>query len=117
MTNLRNRGYVLTESSRDVANIIIQQMGGTGRLNAMIGAKNFVFHHDLEGGVSFKFMKSSLKGAPNYIKITLNGKDLYNLEFGYIRGSKYKVVKKIDDVFAEDLRPIFKRQTGLDLHL
>ena len=54
---------------------IIKQLGGAGRIKAMVGACNFGTNGN---DVSFRF-KGSKKA--NHIKITLNGMDLYDVEF------------------------------------
>jgi hypothetical protein len=56
-----------------IASNIIMQLGGFSRLQVMLGAYNFV---DLKNGLSFKIKNPKA----NYIKITLNGKDLYDIE-------------------------------------
>jgi len=91
---------------------------GYGRLVAMIGAKNFVKHTEDNGDswVSFKFMKGA-KNKANYMKITLNGSDLYNVEMGKIWGHKYTVIDTTDNMFAEDLFNHFQTETQLALKL
>lgn len=89
-----------------VAKTIQKQLGGK-RFSVMTGAKNYVGGKDY---LSFKFPRS--KGV-NYLKITLNGMDLYDLEFGYIHGMKYAVKKSVTGVYAEDLQKIFTEVTGL----
>jgi hypothetical protein len=37
------------------------------------------------------------------VTIKLNGRDLYDIEFGKIRKFEYKVSKREEDVFAEDM--------------
>jgi len=95
------------------AEITIQQLGGFGKLQAMVGANNFVQSKE-EAWVSFKFKGSKVA---NYIKIHLNGNDLYDIEFGKIWGHKYKVVEKLDDVYFDSLVELFEKTTGLYLRL
>jgi len=94
-----------------VAEIILQQLGGRKFL-AMTGAKNLLSDKD---ALSFKIPKA--KQNINYVKIVLNYKDTYNVEFGKVRGINYDIIKKFDDVYAEDLQRIFTDVTGLDTHL
>ena len=89
-----------------IASNIIMQLGGFSRLQIMLGAYNFV---DLKNGLSFKIKNPKA----NYIKITLNGKDLYDIEIGRIRGTTYKVVHSQEDVYAVDLRKIIEKHTGM----
>jgi hypothetical protein len=91
-----------------IASNIIMQLGGFSRLQIMLGAYNFV---DLKNGISFKIKNA----RSNYIKITLNGKDLYDIEIGRIRGNTYKIVYKQEDVYAVDLRHIIENKTGMYL--
>jgi hypothetical protein len=89
-----------------IASNIIMQLGGFSRLQIMLGAYNFV---DLKNGVSFKIKNA----RSNYIKITLNEKDLYDIEIGRIRGTTYKVIYKQEDVYAVDLKYIIENKTGM----
>ena len=97
-------------SDGTVASTIAAQMGGYGRLTMMTGANNFTYD---DNSLRFKF-KGSRK--TNFIKVTLNGKDLYDVEFGKIRGLDYKVVETFDDAYADMLIPVFEDLTGLYLH-
>jgi hypothetical protein len=90
----------------EVAKTILQQLGGAGRLNAMTGAYNFI---DRGNGLSFKIKNQ----RANYIKITLNSKDLYDVEVGRIRGMNYKVVKTADDLYFDQLIPFLEEATGM----
>lgn len=100
--------------SRDmeIAKIILQQLGGN-RFIAMTGAKNILA---IENGLSFKLPR--FVGVKiNHVKIILNDYDLYDLEFGRIHGMNYKVLSRIENVYAEMLQDIFTTETGLDTHL
>lgn len=90
---------------------IIKQMGGINKLSAMTGANTFIA---LEDGLSFKF-----KGCKqcNYVKITVNGKDLYDLDFKNIKGMNVKDFKTEKDVGVENLKKTFTKTTGLDLYI
>lgn len=57
------------------------------------------------------------KNKANYMKITLNGLDLYNVEMGKIWGHKYTVVDTTDNMYAEDLFNHFQTETQLALKL
>lgn len=97
--------------SKQVAETIVQQMGGFGRLKCMVGADHFGTSGD---NLSFKFKGSKVA---NYIKITLNGMDLYDVEFGKIWGTNYKIVKEIDGLYFDQLIPVFEDTTKLYLSL
>ncbi|MGB8145745.1 MAG: hypothetical protein WCF05_11340 [Chromatiaceae bacterium] len=47
----------------------------------------------------------------------LNGMDLYDLQFGQIRGKTFQVVEEREDLGWEELQPTFTAVTGLDTHL
>lgn len=90
-----------------IAHTILQQMGGGSRLQAMIGAHHFLAY---ENGVSFKFPDQK---GPNYCKIQLNSLDLYDVEFGRIRGCAYTLIAEYDNVYADNLVSIFENTTNL----
>lgn len=90
---------------------VLVQLGGINKLQAMAGAKNFVKGKDF---LSFKFQGAKYV---NYIKITLNSNDLYDLEFGKLSGLNYKIVEVVEDVFCDELIRIFEQKTGLYLNL
>ncbi len=93
------------------ADIILSQLGGTGRLSAMIGAKHF-FSDDDGNTLVFKFKGSKVA---NYVRITLTPADTYTVDFKKIRGVEAKDVKVFEDVYADMLRDIFESTTGLYL--
>jgi hypothetical protein len=88
-----------------IAKTIRDQIGGKALF--MLGAKNLVDHGD---ALSFRIRGSK---AINYIKITLNGMDLYNIEMGKIWGDKYTVKYTLDDAYNDMLHSIIERETGL----
>lgn len=95
-----------------IAQTIIQQLGGVGRLSAMTSAKHFVA---LPDGVAFRIGRNSKK--VNLVKIRLNGRDLYDLEFSYATVRSYKAKGSATDVFCENLVDVFEEHTGLYLTL
>jgi hypothetical protein len=98
-----------SNEAKQIADTILLQLGGYGKLKAMIGADNFA--HDKDGSLSFRF-----KGSRKFknCKIKLNGNDLYDIEFYSQRG---EVVESREDIYAEDLKRIFEKTTGLYLSL
>ena len=89
----------------EVARTIQKQLG---KALVMLGAKNLV------GGdnyLSFRIGRNS-KGV-NYVKITLNAKDYYDMEFGAIRGMKYKVKSYVKDVPVENMHSTIEDHTGM----
>jgi hypothetical protein len=101
------------------ANLIFQQLtmsnAGAGRLKVMVGGKNFTFDSE-ERSASFRFTAKA-KNKANYMKIILNGKDLYDIEFGYIRSMNYTVRSEVTDMYFDSMKEYFETETGLYLSL
>ena len=101
-------------AKHDAAAVILEQMGGAGRIHAMTGATILVDTNE----VSFKLKRGA---KVNYAKVTYNpDADLYDLEFGNVRGGmnfKYTVVAEVSGVYADQRRRIFEKETGLYLSL
>mgnify|MGYP000914875015 CR=1 FL=1 len=100
----------------EVANVIAQQLGGTRRMALLTGAHNFVAGKDEGTGnpyLSFKIKNNP--GKPNYVKISLNSLDYYELEFGVVSGANYTVTSEIGapGVDAEDLLRFVEDGTGM----
>ena len=76
---------------------------------AMTGANTLRF---TENSLSMKF--PSAKEKINYLKITLNAGDFYDMEFGKIVKFNYKIVKTYNNVYFDQLQSIFTGVTGLD---
>jgi hypothetical protein len=99
----------------EIAKTIYQQIGGR-RLAIMTGARNFVGHDD---GLSFKLPSTPhyTKDGINYVRITLNGLDIYDVEYGRIWGLKYKKIREVHDLYAENLMESFRQATGLETRM
>ena len=102
--------YLGEKTDMRVANEIRRQLGN--KALTMMGAKNLVAGDDY---LSFRIGRNA-KGV-NYIKITLNPKDLYDIEFGKIRGMNYKVKKAVNDVYFDQMHDIIEQNTGMYLSL
>jgi hypothetical protein len=102
------------QRAKEISDTIIHQMGGIGRLKAMLGAKNFSYSRN--GYTTFQF---AMCKKASHCRITyLEGKDLYMMEFIKVsRNYESKTVETFDDLYADQLIPIFKRFTGLDMSL
>jgi hypothetical protein len=87
-----------------------------GRLRTMIGADSFTKEGEESSWVAFKF-KAKAKNKANYIKITLNPMDTYDLEFCNIRGMKVNWLEPITNVYCDQLKEVFEIETGLYLSL
>jgi len=98
----------------DLANIIIQQIGrSTRNLSMAIGAHTFTAG---EQSLTFKF-KARAKNGANCARITLLPSDTYKVELLSLRGASIKTKYEFEGAYAEDLKPIFERETGLYLSL
>ncbi len=104
------RGEPVMESSK-VAETIAQQLGGLGRLKAMIGAKHFAYE-----GKSLQFKFPNRRG-PNYVKITLAPDDTYTMDFGRIVKWDLKNKKTLKGIYFDQMKEVFERETGLRLSL
>lgn len=86
---------------------IYKQIGRKAFL--MLGAKNIV-SHSKENALSFRIRGSN---KVNYIKITLNSMDTYDVEYGKIRGDKYHVVAEDKGIYDDMLLKSIENNTGL----
>jgi len=75
----------------------------------MLGAKNIV-SHSKENALSFRIRGSN---KVNYIKVTLNSMDTYDVEYGKIRGDKYHVVAEDKGIYDDMLLKSIQNNTGL----
>jgi hypothetical protein len=93
----------------NVAETIRQQIGHKALY--MMGAKNLLNHGN---ALSFRIRGSR---KVNYIKITLNSMDTYDLEFGKIHGMNYRIVEEFEGAYADMLHCVIEHRTGLHLSL
>lgn len=98
-----------------VANTILNQLGAR-RFQVMTGAKNFIgetnaLSFKLPGGGGF------CKDGINFVKITLNAGDTYDILFLRTRGTAIKTVADLKDIYADQLRDVFTDKTGLAVSL
>ena len=75
----------------------------------MIGAKNLSYGSN--GSLSFKVMRNSK--SVNYIRITLNSKDLYDVEYLNCNVKRIKEIAVEKDIYCDMLRQSIERNTGL----
>lgn len=108
MKNVEN----LIKLDRETAMTLFQSLGGTRSLVMLLGAKNLMIQKDR---ISFRIPSTLAKGGVNYIAMGLNGSDLFEFEFGKIRGDNYKVVSEHSDVYLEDVIELFWQELGLTL--
>ncbi len=91
-----------------IAKTILSQLGGN-RFVAMTGAKSFGY--DSKGSVvSLQFKIGRNAKQVNTVRINyIKGKDLYEMNF--YKGTK--LLKKVSNVYADQLRKIFTKHTGM----
>ncbi len=93
-----------------VPKIIVQQLGGA--LN-MLGAYNLLGD---ETSLMFAF-KEKAKNGIKKIRITLDPSDTYKVEFIKIRKHEAVIVSTHEDVYAEDLHDLIRRETGCETRM
>lgn len=94
-----------------VANTILAQLGG-GKFLAMTGARNLMAG---ERDLSFRIGRNPRNVT--HVRIMLNQWDEYEVEFIDTRRMRYLVRGAFSHVEAAQLRPIFMRETGLEVSL
>ena len=94
----------------ETATTILQHLSPQGArgLRAMLSTGPFVAG---QNSLSFKFKGSR---TINHAQVTLNGRDTYDLTLSRIGGERgAATISSHLDLYAEDLRPAFERETGL----
>ena len=91
-----------------VAKTILEQLGGN-KFCAMTGAKNLV---DCGDALAMKIGRN--KTSSNYLKITLNLMDLYDVRFSRVslKGGE-RSVTEYNNVYNDSLVDGFEKHTGL----
>lgn len=96
----------------NIAQNILQQLGGRKFILAT-GAKDLVSSGN---SLSLKFPKN-MKGGANYLTITLNSNDSYNIDFGSLRGNDVKRIILKQNISSNQLKNTFSEVTGLVLNI
>ena len=106
---------------------ILQQIGGNKFL-VMTGSKVKYYGYDKNGYVYLMFQLSKNQSKAQFLKIQLNDKDLYNMEFSKIKKTLNKEyaaigikiydeslenIKIIEDVYCDQLQEVFTDITGM----
>lgn len=99
--------------SKQVAETIVQQLGGMGKLRAMVGAKDFAYSDD-----SLTFAFKGYRKA-NVVSIKLTPMDLYEVIFIKYSSKTFetKQVAEFGYVYGDQLKGVFESTTGLYLSL
>lgn len=105
----------MSERNKYVAQTIVSQLGGSGRLKVMIGAKNFTCYQTEEGNPYLSFRFGACRKW-NTVRIELTPSDLYRVTF-YRIGKAVKESDPIDNIYAEQLKDVIENETGLYLSL
>ena len=91
-----------------VAKEILETLGGN-KFRVMTGAKNFM---GFSNGLVMKIGRNSSNS--NYLKITLNSMDLYDMKFAKLtRMGELKSVKEYDNVYNDSMVEVFEKHTGM----
>jgi hypothetical protein len=91
----------------NIAETIASQMGGAGRLRAMLGARLVGY----EDALAIKFPNRQ-RSKGNYVKITLRADDTYDMEFMNVTMKAIKTVATYNRIYNDQLVEIFEKQTG-----
>ena len=102
------------EDYKRVAITITTQMGGAGRIKAMLGVPMFGVVEEGCGGVMFTF-KGNRK--MNAVDIRLMADDTYTMVFKRVIGKGIRVVSEHEGLYWDMLKPVFESETGLYLSL
>ena len=95
-------------SDMTVAKTILEQLGGN-KFRVMTGAKNFMGFTD---GLVMKIGRNSSNS--NYLKITLNSMDTYDMEFAKVtRMVEKKSVTEYNNIYCDMLTDQFTSHTGM----
>lgn len=101
------------EQAVRIGKTINEQLGGH-RFQVMTGAHSYTI--DVDGSLTFKYpaKKGFMMSA---VKITLNARDLYDVEFIDMT-RKYEIAREtVFDVYCDQLQTVFTEKTGLDTRL
>lgn len=112
MRDIINKARMRIVASHEVATEILKQLGGMNKLIAMIGAKNFVSDKN-----SIQFQLARQANKINIIKIQLESDDTYTLKFYKVKGFNTDLIKQIDRIMVDRLKPLIEKETGLRLAL
>lgn len=109
----------MASTDNGVSSTILQQLGGR-RFISMTGAKNFLGD---EKSLMFSLPSTRhfVKDGINKVRITLDPRDTYRIEFMKIGKRKgiphVDVVKEAEGIYHDVLQEVFTRHTGLTTRL
>ena len=103
------------EERQQIARTIQQQMGGGGRLHAMINAREYICGET--NGIPFLRFRFSGYRKASGCQINLELNDTYSMEFMKSTKDGYVTIKKVEGVYCDTLQSTFEDETGLRLTL
>lgn len=92
-----------------VSKEILRQLGGN-HFVMMTGAKHLTGDTKV---LSFKLPQGTTRNKATYVRVTLTPMDTYTVEFLKVRGLTVTPVSTHEDIYCDQLRSLFERQTGL----
>jgi len=100
--------YNIIMDNQEVAKEILRQLGGQ-RFIVMTGVKNL---SSSPSSLTMKLPRCGTKAQ--WLRIVLNSKDLYDLEFVRLTKTyEREVVKEYNDIYCDQLQEIFTQETKL----
>ena len=112
MNNMNAERKYSKEEYKLKAIAISTQMGGAGIMKALLGIDAYRIIEIGEGGLAFKF-----KGNRNinYCEVKLMPNDTYTMNFKRLTAKHSYHIKTFEDVYCNQLKPLFEKTTGLYL--
>ncbi|TXI91718.1 MAG: hypothetical protein E6Q33_09410 [Neisseriales bacterium] len=108
------------EYAKEIVTTILSQLGGS-KFTTMTGAKLSYSINNKDQPVLHCKLPADIKirNNINLVHIIYNiGLDLYEYTFMNTRkNTEDQIIKQINDVYAEDLIPLFEKETGLYCYL
>ena len=99
-------------TAHEAATEILKQLGGNKFL-VMTGSKNLSFDKDYS--LNMRLTRNKL--SAQWLKIRLNGLDLYDFTFTKLVKNTLVTVKTVENVYNDQLQKVFTSNTGLYTHL
>ena len=93
-----------------VSRTILEQLGGR-QFIFLTGSSNFIGDAS-NNRLTFK-IGSGCKNRITHCRITLTPMDVYTVEFLRVWGRNCTTISTHDDIYAENLKDLFKRETGM----
>lgn len=104
---------VVANQNIAVAKEIYKQLGA-GKFSAMTGAKNLVA---IDCGLQFQLSSRMTANKCTHVTIKLNAMDTYDIEFIKVRAAKRTVISQHEGYYYDMLKPLFVKETGLNVSL